>query len=225
VIEQAELGISGDWNLQVIKGVHRPTIRQLVARAMPRRGLSDEVNDWRAHNVKHFLPGLIDSVVAKLTDAPTLIGSASHVVTRGDGTVEDLGLASLRVVTTAGVNAIASHLNNNGATISAFKFIGWGSGATAPAIGDTALVTEFTTEYVTNSTRPTGTQSNSSANVYQCVSTFSPDSGSPAVTECGVFSASAAGTLLDRFTFSVINLVANADSLQTTFQLTLTAGS
>jgi hypothetical protein len=46
------------------------------------------------------------------------------------------------------------------------------------------------------------------------------------VTEHGLFSASSAGTLWDRTTFSAINLVgASGDALQSTYTLTITAGT
>lgn len=224
----AESAPVGTLDFKVIRGgqLKRLSLRQMLKEGLPRKGLPATVNAWRARNIPNLYPGLRDVAGAKFTGAPSAIGTAHLMVLRGDGSTEDLGLASARVVTTAGVNSIASHMNNAGATISAYKFIGFGSGATAAAIGDTALQTEYTTQYVVDNTRPTGTQSNPSANVYQCVDTFSPDSGGTlAVTECGVFTAASAGTLLDHFVFSAVNLVASSDSVQVTFQLTFTAGS
>lgn len=223
----AECGPQGTLLNQVIRrSPTRLSLPELLRQGLPARGLAKTVNEWRARNFSNLMRGMVDVAGAKLGGAPTLIGTCHLVVHRGDGSVEDLGLASARVVTTAGVTAIASHLNNAGATISGFKFIGWGSGTTAAAIADTALQTEYTTQYVVDSTRPTGTQSNPSANVYQALSTFSPDSGGTlAVTEAGIFSAASAGTCLDHFVFAAVNLVATSDSLQSTFQLTLTAGS
>jgi hypothetical protein len=62
--------------------------------------------------------------------------------------------------------------------------------------------------------------------VYRSVGTNTLDSGTPAVTEHGLFSASTTGTLLDRTVFAAINLIgANGDSLQSTYSFTLTAGS
>lgn len=141
-----------------------------------------------------------------------------------DADVIDRGVLSLRVVTTAGVTFLANNFAGSGAAISTFKYHGFGTGTTAEAVGDTALVTEFTTEYATDSTRPTGSQA-SSANVYTTVGTFSPDTGGTlAVTEHGIFSAASAGTLWDRSKFSAVNLVAGSDSLQVTYNLTLSAG-
>ncbi|MBV9242692.1 MAG: hypothetical protein JO314_11860, partial [Acidobacteria bacterium] len=155
-------------------------------------------------------------------------GTLSLTLTRGDGTVIEYGTVSYRVVTTAGVNKIVAFLNAGDTTTGHnFKYHGFGTGTTAEASGDTALVTEFTTEYATNNTRPTGSQTTGgSSNIYRTVATFTPDSGGVlAVTEHGVFSASSAGTLLDRSKFSAMNLdTGNGDNLQSTYDLTVPAG-
>lgn len=177
-----------------------------------------------------WLKGLKDSWfpparwVGRVFGGVTLYVSALHaVVDHADGSVTDYGVVSRHVVTTAGKNYLAACFPNTNEPEN-FKYHGYGTGTTAAAVGDTALQTEFTTEYVTNSTRPTGSQS-SSTNTYTTAATFSPDSGGTlAVTEHGIFSAAAAGTLLDRNVFSAINLVAaasNGDSLTTTYTLTI----
>lgn len=144
------------------------------------------------------------------------------------GSVTDYGVLSTRLVTDAGVAFIVDALHAS-ATIANLKYHGFGSGTTNEAAGDTALVTEYTTEYTTNNTRPTGSQGETSANIYSTVGTFSPDSGGTlAVTEHGVFdqAANSGGTLLDRSKFSAVNLVAtNGDSLQVTYLLTLPSGN
>ena len=140
------------------------------------------------------------------------------------GEVTDYGVLSRRLVTDNGVGYVVDAFQNL-VELENMKFHGYGTGTTAEAQTDTALVTELTTEYVTNSTRPTGSQTETSANIYRTVGTLSPDSGGTlAITEHGIFSASSAGVLLDRSKFSAINLVANADSLQTTYDFTVTAG-
>jgi hypothetical protein len=142
------------------------------------------------------------------------------------GQTLDYGLISQRLVTNAGVAALVDALGNTFEPEN-FNFHGYGTGTTAEAAGDTALVTELTTEYVTNNTRPTGTQSEGAANIYRTTATLSPDSGGTlAITEHGVFSqaATGGGTLLDRSVFSAINLVASQDSLQTQYSLTINAG-
>lgn len=136
----------------------------------------------------------------------------------------DYGVLSYRVVTNAGVAFLANNFAAGGDAISSFKFHGFGTGTTAEAATDTGLVTELTTQYAVSSTRPTGSQS-SSSNIYTTIGTLSPGSGGTiAITEQGVFSASSGATLWDRSVFSAVNLVAGSDSLQVTYNLTLSAG-
>jgi hypothetical protein len=141
----------------------------------------------------------------------------------GPHRIEDYGIVSRRVVTTVGVGYIVDAFQNL-VELENMKYHGLGTGGTAEAAGDTALVTELTTEY-TGNVRATGTTTESGATVYQTVATNTLDSGTPAITEHGVFSASSAGVLLDRSLFSAINLVgASGDALQSTYSLTLSAG-
>lgn len=141
--------------------------------------------------------------------------------------VLDYGLLSTRVVTTTGVNFLVDAFQ--GITEpELFNFHGYGTGAGAEGVGNTALGTEFTTEYATDNVRPTGTQAEgASANIYRTTATFSPNAGGTlAVTEHGIFSqaATGGGTLWDRSVFAAINIVASADSLQTQYDLTVSAG-
>lgn len=144
------------------------------------------------------------------------------------GLVTDYGVLGRKVVTDAGVAFIVDGFQNL-VELENMKYHGFGTGTTAEAAGDTALVTELTTEYATNNTRPTGTTTEgATGNIFRTVATLSPDSGGTlAITEHGVFSqaANSGGTLLDRSKFAAVNLVAGQDSLQVTYDLTLTSGS
>jgi hypothetical protein len=202
------------------------TMKVVRQRGLPQRGLPTEINEWRMRNAVHLLSGVPRIMAARALALPHFYGAIYGTVFRGDGTVEELGLMGLKLVTTAGVTKIVDFLRANDTTTATnFKFHGFGTGSTAEATADTALVTEETTQYVTDNTRPTGTQTNNGATVYRTVATYAPDSGGTrAITEHGVFSAATAGTLLDRTVFSAVNLVASADSLQITYDLTVAAG-
>jgi len=145
-------------------------------------------------------------------------------VVRADGRILDLGLASTRVVTTAGATFLVDNLRGAIATIANMKFHGIGTGTNAEAVGDTTLQTELTTEYSPDNTRATGSQTNNGAKVYRTVGTNTVDAAA-AVTEHGIFTqaATGGGTLLDRSKFSVVNL-ANGDSLQATYDFTVNDG-
>lgn len=230
---------AGDIKLRLIKGGQlaggpppavdypgRPVkMSDVVTYGLPNRAQPDHVNEWRLRNTKNLWRGARQVAMARALKLPHFYGQLWLTVLRGDGTVEELGLASLRLVTTAGVTYIATRLFDANTSIGNFDFHGFGTGGTAEAIGDTALVTEETTQYVVDNTRPTGTPTNPSGTVYRSVGTYSPDSGGTrAITEHGLFSASSAGTLLDRSLFSAVNLVASSDSLQATYDFTIAAG-
>jgi hypothetical protein len=227
-----DLNPHGELGLKVFR--RPPTDRELTLgeirlHGLPGRDLSAEVNAWRRANVPNLWRGARRVLAARALRLPHFYGSLFLKLTRGDGTVLNLGLASMRVVTTVGVKFIADDFNAGAAEISNMKFHGFGTGATAEAAADTALVTELTTQYAVDNTRPTGSQASAtvSANAtYTTVATLSPDSGGTiAITEHGIFSASSSTTLLDRSVFSAVNLVAASDSLQATYVLTLNSGS
>lgn len=234
---------TGDLGISVIRGgdshVTDPdpespplTLGNIIKHGLPHRGLPDEVNEFRTRNIPHLWRGAWRFLLAKWLHLEVLTGASAVGVLwmkkiKADGTELDYGLASLRVVTTAGVNKIVALLNTTDAVTGVnFKYHGYGTGVTAEASTDTALVTELTTQYNPDNTRPTGTQTiGASANIYRTVATLTPDSGSPVLREHGVFSATTAGTLLDRTLFAAVTLDTTVgDSLQTTYELTLAAG-
>lgn len=123
------------------------------------------------------------------------------------------------IVTTTGVTYMAADFAGGGASphIGAFNFHDNGTGTNAAATSDTALQTP------TGGSRVSGTQSQpGTTNIYRTVATISFTSAF-AITEWGLFSASTSGTLWDRRVFSAIN-VANGDSIQYTYNLTVNAG-
>jgi hypothetical protein len=129
----------------------------------------------------------------------------------------DYGLVSTRVVTTAFVNEMVDQLQAEDSSWGDFKSHDSGVGTTGAAVGDTDI------ETTDGQARATGNQGEgSSANIYQTVGTISYDS-TYAITEHGVFNASTAGELLDRHVFSAVNVV-NGDSIEFTYELTVSAG-
>jgi hypothetical protein len=127
---------------------------------------------------------------------------------------QHLGVVSNRVVTNAGVQFIVTCFLNT-TEAENMNYHGSGTGTTAEAVGQTALVTEV-------ATRVAGTQSSPSNGVYRTLATITY--GAPfAITEHAIFSASSAGTMLDRSVFAAVN-VANGDSIQFQYDLTFSAG-
>lgn len=120
------------------------------------------------------------------------------------------------LVVNAGKAQVAGLIN--GATSGAFTYIAVGTGATAPAAGDTALGAEIIDSGLARAsatcTRVTTSVTNDTA---QLAVTFNV-TGTKAVTESGVFNSSSGGTMLCRQTFSAIN-VQSGDTLSITWKI------
>lgn len=167
---------------------------------------------WKFWNFWHRLRGVKQELL--LLASIGVVAELRGVHIGLDGTRTDLGVLSRRVVTTAGITYIAQAFTNT-TEVENFNFHASGTGTNAESIADTALQTEV-------ATRATGTQSNPSAGVYRTVGTITY-SGSFAITEHGVLSASSVGTLLDRSVFSAVNVV-SGEGIEFTYNLTIPAG-
>lgn len=144
-------------------------------------------------------------------------GNLFAKVIRVDGTTKDLGLISKRLVTTAFCADMVDELiTDSSGEWTEYKYHGSGTGTTAASTTDTIIETEV------NEARATGTQVESGSVGYKTVGTQSY-TGSHAITEHGVFNSDAAGILIDRHTFSAINVVDGMD-IEWTYFLTVTAG-
>lgn len=124
--------------------------------------------------------------------------------------------AVANLVTDAGKAAVAGLIN--GVITDFFDYIALGTGTTAAAAGDTTLGTETSASGLaraasTNS-RVTTDVSNDTAQLSKAFSSLA----TAAITESGVFSAAAAGTLLARQVFSAINVV-SGDELTITWKI------
>lgn len=132
------------------------------------------------------------------------------------GKVDDLGLISVLKITTAFRDYLVDSLQNSTtAPLDAFRYHASGTGSTAEANSQTTLVTEV-------ASRSAGTQlEGATANIYRTVGTISY-AGTFAIVEHGVFSATTAGTLMDRSVFSAIN-VGSGDAIEFTYEATFNA--
>lgn len=206
------------------RAVKQRSLRQLIDQALPHFSDRPEVRAWKAKNFMSMMGGFKNIIIARQFGIPTFYGALWLKKFCLNGDVLDFGLVSVKLVTTAGVNFIVDAFQNT-TEIELFNFHGLGLGAVAEAIGDTALGTELTTQYSTDNTRDTGTQGEGgSANIYQTLGLNQVDA-SVALREHGVLSqaATGGGTLLDRSVYALINLV-SGESLQSTYELTVSAG-
>lgn len=159
---------------------------------------------WAA--IKAFL-GIIPPI------APVGRLYAEHITHSG---TKDLGLISTKVVTNVGVAFIVDAFQNL-AEVDLMKYHAAGISINAESQTDTQLGAE-------QESRAIGTsEEGATANVYKTVATI-PYTAAHAITEHGIFSDPALGTLLDRSVFSPINVDAG-ESVKFTYELTFAAGS
>lgn len=108
------------------------------------------------------------------------------------------------LIVTVGKNFLATYLTPSGHGSNFFDYIALGTGTTPAASSDTALTTEFSGG---GYSRSAGTITNST-NTWTNTATFAPGSGTGAVTEAGLFSASTVGTMFSHQVFSAYNKAA-----------------
>lgn len=184
---------------------------------------------WKLKNFPNYFDGWwrlqLALLAHKITHMPVIVSSLRIELRLPDGTIVDYGTVGHKVVTTTGVGFIVDAFQNI-VELEIMKYHGFGTGAGAEAVGNTALGTELTTEYATDNTRPTGTQTENGATVYETVGVLDPDAAA-AITEHGIFSqaATGGGVMLDRTLFSVINIPAAGGTLTVTYDFTVVAGS
>lgn len=227
-MRNSNMGAMGNVSTAVIpnpRPMRALSVEEIEYFATPRKGLSEEIADWKSDNMVNFNRGFSTLKRANELGIRHMFGRLwiSKITAEGDET--DYGLVSLRVVTDVGVNFIVDAFQNT-VELENLKYHGIGTDNTAEAQTNTTLGAELTTQYNPNSTRATGsTTEGATSNVYRTVGTNAVDA-TVAIVEHGIFdqAATGGGTLLDRSVFGTINLD-SGDSLQTTYDLTFTAGS
>lgn len=137
-------------------------------------------------------------------------GIGKFTLTHKDGSQEHYEKHNL--ILDVGFDFICDAMGNS-TRPSAMSYIAVGTGTTAAATTQTALVTELTRAEATYA-HTAGTK------VFTLTASFAAGVATGAITEAGVVNASTAGTMLDRVTFDVINKGAD-DSFTSAFQFTL----
>jgi hypothetical protein len=113
------------------------------------------------------------------------------------------------LIVTVGKNHVADQMSDQGEAQMSHMAIG--TGTTAAAAGDTTLETELDRNALTSATQST--------NDVIYIGDWAAGDGTGAITEAGILNAGAAGTLLSRVVFSVVNKGA-LDVLQITWTIT-----
>lgn len=172
---------------------------------------------------RELLDRVLSCVVIETSLSIVVVRTAESPFGRGRRELEDYGVVCRKVVTDTGVGHLVD-ARQNLVEPETINYHGLGTGGTAEAASQTALVTELTTQYNPDNTRATGTQSEPASNQYRSVGTNTVDA-TAAITEHGIFAQAAVGggVMYDRSLFSVVNL-ASGDSLQSTWTESLTSG-
>lgn len=138
-----------------------------------------------------------------------VVGNVDVVLTGADGQVKDQREIKNLVVTN-GLAFIASRMRDASASVMSHMAVG--AGTTAAALGNTGLVSELGRVALTSTVV--------NANQIVFTATFPAGTGTGAVTEAGILNAGAAGTMLCRTVFSVVNKDAG-DTLSITWSVTI----
>ena len=150
-----------------------------------------------------------------LADDALLYGSVVVEVFGPDGELKD-SREVRNLIVSAGRDAIMERLDSSPTTAPP-SHMAVGTGAVAPAAGNTTLGAEIAT-----TGRQALSSSTSSAGVLTMVANWAAGQATnAAITEAGVLNAASAGTLYSRATFAAISKAA-ADTLQITWTYTLT---
>lgn len=171
---------------------------------------------WKLRNFPKLLPGLFKFYVASVFKIASMHGRLRARLIRANGMVINYGLISTRLVTTAFVNFVVDQLITESTIFGDYKYHDSGVGVTAANVSDVDI------ETTDGESRVAGTQVEDAANIYESVGTIAYTT-TKAITEHGLFNASTGVTLMDRHVFSALN-VENGDSIEFTYDLTVTAG-
>lgn len=172
-----------------------------------------------------WLAVMLAKAFTKFTGIPTMTSELVLLNHRKqDGRIINYGVVNYRVITDAGVAALVNDWYDGSKEIGNFKYHGIGTGNTAEAAADTALVTESTTALNPDNTRATGTQTKPTTSSLRSTATVVADAAI-AMTEQGLFdqAATGGGVLFDRNVFSVVN-IASGESVQSQHTITINSG-
>lgn len=128
----------------------------------------------------------------------------------------DYGIVGVKKVTDAGVAFMVDDWDDDSEDITTFNWHDSGTGVVAENVTDTTLGTPC------GEARDAGVKSQPAANQLRSIATHTY-AGPFTITEHGIFSANAAGTLWDRTVFGGIGVLAS-DAIIFTYTLTINAG-
>lgn len=148
-----------------------------------------------------------------ITEKIKAIGVVSFELFDENGALKESG--SNNLVVDSGLAYIMSRVKD--ATANVMSHLAVGTSSTATADAQTTLISEIARISLTSTTIVT---TNVTGDSVQYVATFTPGVATGALTEAGLFNAGAAGTMLARTVFPVINK-GDLDTLTITWKVTI----
>ena len=146
-----------------------------------------------------------------IDESMQLHGAMTLIVSRANGDTETIYRDNL--IVNVGFDFIADAIGKAASRPAVMGYIALGTGTTAAAATQSALVTELDRNAATYA-HTAGTKA------FTFTADFPAGDGTGAITEAGVFNAATAGIMLDRVVFPVVNKGAD-DSLTAVFTFTM----
>ena len=146
-----------------------------------------------------------------IQEAMKLHGAVTLMLQKPDGEVQTTHKEN--IIVNVGFDFIADAIGKATSRPGVMGFIAVGTGSTAAAASQSALVTELDRNAATYA-HTVGTKT------FTFTALFSAGDATGAITEAGVFNAASAGIMLDRVVFPVVNKGAD-DSLTAVFTFTM----
>ena len=140
-----------------------------------------------------------------------LQGAMTLIVRRASGDIETVHKDN--IIVNVGFDFIADAIGKSASRPSVMGFIALGTGTTAAAASQSALVSELDRNAAAYA-HTVGTKA------FSFTADFPAGDGTGAITEAGVFNAASGGIMLDRVVFPVVNKGAD-DSLTEVFTFTM----
>ena len=202
----SKMGFSGSLTARKISITDKAPISWRIAQWLRSDRISGLLGKWAA------------DAISKIFGIVTMTGQLQAVRIDGEtGRRTNYGIVSRRLVTTAFVEFMVDQLQAETSVWGDFKFHDSGVGVTGAVVGNTDI------ETTDGESRVAGSQiEGATAEIYKSVGTITYTT-TKAITEHGLFSIITGGTLLDRHTFTAINVV-NTDQIEFTYELTVNDG-
>ena len=202
----SKMSLTGNLNMRKISITDKAPIRWQLAQWLRKDRITGLLGKWAADAISNAF-GIV-----------TMTGQLRAVhVSKETGRRTDFGIVSRRLITTVFVNEMVDQLQAETSTWGDFKFHDSGVGVTGANVTDTDI------ETTDGESRVAGTQiEGATPEIYKSVGTITYTT-TKAITEHGLFNIVTAGILMDRHTFTAINVV-NTDQIEFTYELTVNDG-